>query len=209
MPPPSPEELLALPRPSAARPFRILLSGCLTGRNCGFDGSNYGGGPLHARLARVPHVELVSFCPEDFAFGTPRDLCDIHGGNGFDVLDGRACVLTQTGEDWTAPLVEAAHRMLALATQHAVDLALLMDMSAACGSQVISDGPRTVAERKYQRGPGVCTALLLRHGIRVMSQRDFRALEWLLHRLDPAHVPDSRAIDHHETPWYREYFGTR
>ena len=106
----------------------------------------------------LPSVKPVTFCPEDFAFGTPRDLPDIHGGDGFAVLEGRARVLTQKGEDCTAGMLGAAHEMLRIALEHRIDLAVLMDMSAACGSQVISDGCRLVAARKYQQGPGVAAA---------------------------------------------------
>jgi hypothetical protein len=33
---------------------------------------------------------MVNFRPEDFSFGTPRMTPNSHGGNGFDVLDGKA-----------------------------------------------------------------------------------------------------------------------
>jgi hypothetical protein len=33
----------------------------------------------------MPNVQVFNFCPEDFSFGTPRALCNIHGGDGFDV----------------------------------------------------------------------------------------------------------------------------
>jgi uncharacterized protein YbbK (DUF523 family) len=204
---PTREELLSLPEPTPSHPLRILLSGCLAGWQCGFEGTSYGEWPLLQRIARAPNARVVAFCPEDFSFGTPRELCNIHGGDGFDVLDGRARVLTEAGADWTEPLLKAAHRMLALAREHQVQLALLMDMSAACGSQVISDGHRTVPDRKYRRGTGVCAALLLREGFKVISQRDFKSLGYVPQRLDPNHVPDAQALDHHETPWYREYFG--
>lgn len=39
-------------------------------------------------LLDLPNVRAVDFCPEDDAFGTPCATPDIHGGNGFDVLDG-------------------------------------------------------------------------------------------------------------------------
>ncbi|MCA9319183.1 MAG: hypothetical protein KDB53_00540, partial [Planctomycetes bacterium] len=73
--------------------------------------------------------------------------------------------------------------------------------------QVISDGCRLVDERAYQKGSGVASALLQRAGIPVLSQRDHRTLEFLRTRLDPHHVVDGAARDHHETDWYREYFG--
>ena len=140
------------------------------------------------------------FCPEDFAFGTPREIPDIHGGNGFDVLDGRARVISSSGEDWTAPMIEAGHAMLALAHREQVQLALLMDISAACGSQVVYLGNRS-GGGVYQAGQGVCTALLIRHGIPVVSQRDHRSLGRIIAKLDPSYEPDTPAIDHHETDW--------
>jgi uncharacterized protein YbbK (DUF523 family) len=45
-------------------------------------------------------------------------------------------VLSDGGVDCTEGMRRAAHRMLDLARLHAVHLALLMDVSAACGSQV-------------------------------------------------------------------------
>ena len=79
-----------------------------------------------------------------------------------------------------------------------------MDMSAACGSQVISAGARS--EGTYQQGQGVCVALLIRHGIKVVSQRDHRTLDVLIGKLDSTHY-DRRFRDHHETAWYVETFG--
>ncbi len=79
---------------------------------------------------------------------------DIHGGDGFDVLDGKARVLSDTGEDWTEAMLGAARAMLALAQQQRVRLALLTDISAACGSQVIYDGAR--AGGRHRAGQGVC-----------------------------------------------------
>jgi uncharacterized protein YbbK (DUF523 family) len=204
---PSPEWIDALRTPTPERPLVVLLSGCLRGLACGYDGSSYGTWSLRDELAAAPNARLVAFCPEEFAFGTPRALCNIHGGDGFDVLAGRARVRTEEGEDWTDGMVRAAERTAAFARENGVELAVLMDMSAACGSQVISDGHRTVADRKYRRGVGVAAAALLRSGALVVSQRDFRTLEALRRKLDPAHAIDAAARDHHETEWYRAYFG--
>jgi hypothetical protein len=69
---------------------------------------------------------------------------------------------------------------------------------------VIYDGDR---DRKlYRQGPGVCAARLIEAGIPVISQRDLRSLEILHHHLDPTHVVDPAARDHHEGDWYRDYF---
>jgi len=54
------------------------------------------------KLLQYENVKIIKFCPEEFSFGTPREMCDIHGGTGYDVLNGKAKVLTETGKDWTA-----------------------------------------------------------------------------------------------------------
>jgi uncharacterized protein YbbK (DUF523 family) len=82
-----------------------------------------------------------------------------------DVIAGRAKVLDEHGQDLTREMVEGARAMLAFARDARAELAILTDMSAACGSQVISDGCRLVAVRRYQKGVGVATALLVEAGI--------------------------------------------
>jgi len=72
---------------------------------------------------------------------------------------------------------------------------------------VISDGGRFDERRKYQRGVGVATALLVRHGVPVVSTRDYRTIETLWGRLQPERAAQP-ALDHHECDWYVHYFGT-
>jgi uncharacterized protein YbbK (DUF523 family) len=185
-------------------PMCVLASGCLAGRLCGVDGSSNGEHPAAAALLALPNVRAVDFCPEDFAFGTPRATPNIYGGDGHDVLDGRARVLTDRGDDGTAGMLRGAYRMLDVARTHAVHLALLMDVSAACGSQVIYDGPRHL--KVYRAGAGVAAALLIRSGVPVVSQRDFRTLGLLMKHLGHVDLSgDTR--DHHESDWYRSTFG--
>jgi uncharacterized protein YbbK (DUF523 family) len=203
---PSELDIAAWPTFTEESPLELLVSACLSGVPCGVDGTSYGAPYPHTtHLLRLPNVHVVAFCPEDFAFGTPRATPDIHGGDGFDVLDGTARVLSDTGEDWTAQMLDAAQAMLEVAQKNHVRLALLMDISAACGSQVIHNGARS--DGIYQAAQGVCAALLIRHGFKVLSQRDHRTLETLLSKLDPAHLPVPTARDHHESPWYVETFG--
>jgi uncharacterized protein YbbK (DUF523 family) len=182
----------------------MLVSGCLAGFAVGADGSTYGAHPHIAELMRLPNVKATPFCPENFSFGTPRAVCDIHGGNGHDVLAGRARVLTPRGEDWTDGMICTAHEMLRIARESRTDLAVLMDMSAACGSQVIYNGARRDAPN--QAAQGVCAALLAQEGIPVVSQRDFKTLDRIRCKLDPERNATPALRNHHETEWYRSYF---
>ena len=190
---------------SRDQPLRMLSSACLTGLAVGYDGSDYGGYPAARALIERPEVRTFGFCPEDFAFGTPRDLCDIHGGDGFDVLDGRARVYNDRGEDWTADMLEAAEEMARFAREHQVELCLMLDVSAACGSTIISDGPR--AEGRRVPGAGGCAARLIRDGLPVLSQRDHATLARLHRLFEPDWQSPEPERDHFQHPWYVENFG--
>jgi uncharacterized protein YbbK (DUF523 family) len=198
--------LQQLRTPTKENPLRILMSACLTGITCGYDGTANGEYPSALKLLHYDTVQLIRFCPEDYSFGSPREMCDIYGGTGFDVLDGKAKVLTETGIDWTQGMIKASEKMLQIAQNEQVELAVLMDISAACGSQVIYDGNRFAENKVYQVGAGVSAAQLIRNGIKVISQRDYASLEILYSKIDPLHVVDQNKKDHHEIEWYKSYF---
>jgi uncharacterized protein YbbK (DUF523 family) len=204
-----PELVATLREPSAEDPWRVLVSGCLAGWGCGVDGSDYGLGVKLADLLALPTLLPLPFCPEQHALGIPRSTPDIHGGDGVDVLHGRAKVLDEHGTDLTAKMLEGGRAMLAFARRERAELALLTDMSAACGSQVISDGCRLVEARRYQKGVGVAASLLLEAGILVVSQRDFHTLALLRARLEPGYMPPAELRDHHEHPWTLEHLTKR
>jgi len=200
-----PSALAALRTPTAADPWRVLVSGCLAAWRCGVDGSDYGLGVSLGDLLKLETIRALPFCPEQHAMGTPRTMPDIHGGDGVDVLSGRARVLDEHGVDLTEKMIEGARAMLAFARARDVELAILTDMSAACGSQVISLESRLVSVRRFQKGVGVATALLLEAGIPVVSQRDFHTLALVRRRLDPGYAIPDGAKDHHEHPWTIEH----
>lgn len=192
--------------PTKENPLRILTSACLMGVTCGFDGSANGEYPSALKLLTYNTAKITRFCPEEFSFGTPREMCDIHGGTGMDVLDGKVKVLTESGVDWSEGLIKASEKMLEIAQKEDIELCVMMDISAACGSQVIYDGNRFGEDKKYQIGMGVAATQLMRGGFKIISQRDYASLEILYNKLDPNHTINTEAIDHHEIAWYKEYF---
>ncbi len=200
------EYIKQLRKPTKENPLRILMSACLTGLTCGYDGTANGEYPSALKLLTYDTIKIIKFCPEEFSFGTPREICDIHGGTGLDVLNGNAKVLTETGKDWTAGMIKASEKILAIANRENIDLAVMMDISAACGSQVIYDGNRFSDNNFYQIGAGVCAAQLIRNGFKVISQRDFASLEILYSTVDKMHQIDLAQKDHHEIDWYKDYF---
>lgn len=199
-----PEALAALRSPSAAEPWRILVSGCIFGWKVAVDGSTYGLDKLRPAWLETPLVEWVPFCPEDHLLGTPRSMPDLHDGDGFAVLDGTARVLDPERNDLTEKVLAGARAMADLAKEKQVDFALLTDRSGACGSQVISVGCRFEEPVEFRRGVGVAAALLLREGVPILSHRDHKTFEVLRSKVEPGYVPDPDAIDHHEHPWVLE-----
>ncbi|WP_179354383.1 DUF523 domain-containing protein [Winogradskyella vidalii] len=155
--------------PTKNNPLRILFSACLLGEMCGVDGTSYGKYPSASKLMDYQNVNLISFCPEDYVMGTPRETPDCEGGTGDDVLDGNAKVITQTGKDVTSKMINASLKMLCIAQENNVELAIMMDSSGACGSQVIYNGSRFSQNPIYQIGMGVCAAQLNRNGIKIVS----------------------------------------
>jgi len=198
--------LFNLRKPTINDPLRLLMSSCLTGIKCGWDGTANGEYPAALKFLKYKNVKIYTFCPEEYSFGSPREMCDIYGGNGLDVLNGIAKVLTPSGQDWTAGMIKASEKMLELAVYNKIELAIMMDISAACGSQVIYDGNRFAENKIYQIGSGVCAAQLMRNGFNVISQRDFASLEIVYSKIDPNHMINPDAINHHQTKWFQSYF---
>ena len=196
-----PEAVEAMRNPTVEDPWRILVSGCLHGLACGVSGDDYGLGAKQPPWFFDTRVRRIPFCPEDYGMGTPRTMPDLHGGDGFAVLDGTARVLDENRVDLTEAMLSGARAMLALAQAERVDFAVLTDRSGACGTQVISIGCRFEEPVMHQRGVGVAAALLIRHGVPVVSQRDPRTLGLLGAKLDAMYAPAPDAVDHHESPW--------
>ncbi len=190
-------------RATADDPLRVLFSACLLGHATGWEGDPYTE-PLVVRLAGLPTVRAVHFCPENATLGTPRPLTTLYDGHGRDVLAGRGRVLETTGRDVTRELVRGAELMLEVARRAGVELAVMLDVSDSCGSHVVYLGAPD--ERRYQKGPGVAAALLMDAGVPVLAQRDGATMQRLIAALDPGFVPDPTAADVADNPWFRDYF---
>lgn len=133
---------------------KLLVSACLLGENCKYNGGNN----------RLPHLEaleerfeLIPVCPEQLGgLPTPRPSSERVGDR----------VLTRTGEDVTEAFRLGAERALTIARAHGVRRALLQERSPSCGSGAVYDG--TFSGRLVP-GQGVTARLLEEHGIAVYS----------------------------------------
>ncbi|MDQ3987346.1 MAG: DUF523 domain-containing protein [Actinomycetota bacterium] len=149
---------------------KVLVSACLAGCACRYDGTDN----LDDRLGRlISDGRAVLVCPEeDGGLGTPRPPAEIVGGDGGDVLDGRARVLTVDGEDVTKQYLRGVRVALERARRTGARAAVLKSRSPSCGRGAIYDGSFSRTERA---GDGVTAALLKRSGITVLTEDDLRS----------------------------------
>jgi uncharacterized protein YbbK (DUF523 family) len=141
---------------------KILISACLTGRACRFDGRD-ALQPTLVDALRGKTDELVPFCPEETGgLGTPRPAARLHGGDGDAVADGRARVFSERG-DVTDAFLDGARQAVECAAREGCRVAYLKDRSPSCGTAVVhmKDGLRP--------GCGVTAALLRRAGVATIS----------------------------------------
>ena len=108
--------------------MKVLVSACLLGMACRYDGRTKENADV-IRLAK--RYTLIPYCPEIYGgLATPREPSEIR--------DGR--VYTKSGVDVTAQFEKGAAEGLRLCRSLGCDCALLQDQSPSCGCGVIHDG---------------------------------------------------------------------
>ncbi|QBD83568.1 DUF523 domain-containing protein [Ktedonosporobacter rubrisoli] len=131
--------------------------------------------PVEHISALVQEGQAIAVCPELLAgFSTPRRPAEIVGGTGEDVLDGKARIVDDSGDDVTEQFVAGAQRVLELVKTVGAHEAILKEGSPSCGSGYIYDG---TFSGNQQPGNGVTTALLRRHGITIHSEKTWPPAE--------------------------------
>lgn len=125
-----------------------LISACLVGLCTRYDGQTKAYPTI---LSEIDGIDWIPVCPEQLGgLPTPREAADIEGGDGHDVLEGRAKVLTKNGIDLSEEFIKGAHQVLFIAKSREVDTAFLKARSPSCAVKGII---------------GVTAALLQQNGI--------------------------------------------
>lgn len=146
----------------------ILVSSCLAGLEVRYDGKH----SLDHKIRKlIEDNKAISVCPELLGgFSTPREPAEIIGGNGEDVLDGKAKVMDKSGKDVTEQYIQGAYHTLEKARDINATVVVLKENSPSCGSSMIYNG-EFIGKKIF--GNGVTTALLKRNGLRVISEKEF------------------------------------
>ncbi len=110
----------------------IIVSACLCGINCKYDGGNN----LDARVLKLlKEGKAIPVCPEQLGgLETPRDPHEIVNGNGLDVLGGKARVhWIRQNNDVTSKFIKGAYETLKIAEAVGANIAILKARSPSCG----------------------------------------------------------------------------
>ena len=135
--------------------MKILVSACLMGENC-----KYNGGNNYSEKLRefIQGHEVIMVCPEVMGgLPTPRLPSEI--------VDDR--VVNSGGVDVTNEFVMGAKKALEYSSD--VDMAILQSRSPSCGTNEIYDG--TFSGNKI-KGDGIFVRMLKEKGIKVVDIKD-------------------------------------
>jgi len=100
----------------------IAVSACLLGEKCRYDATDNRDDAL---ISKLEGCELIPFCPEDYAFGSPRPTMDLIGTE-----QGIRALSNKTGEDLSFAVEEYAKRFFDTHTD--IDIFIGKDRSPSC-----------------------------------------------------------------------------
>ena len=133
----------------------ILISGCLLGLCCRYDGKSKTNENIRALSEKY---YLIPICPEQLGgLPTPRDPSEIIGER----------VVSCTGIDVTAEYRRGAAEALRLSQLFGCKKAILKERSPSCGFGRVYDGSFS---GRFVDGDGVAAALLSANGIEIFGE---------------------------------------
>jgi len=108
-----------------------LISACLMGLKTRYDGRI---NATDACMLVESDAVYVPICPEQLGgLPTPRVAADMVGGDGHDVLAGKARVISREGLDRTENFILGARQVLEIARQQKITKVFLKARSPSCG----------------------------------------------------------------------------
>ena len=135
----------------------IIVSACLVGHKCRYDGKAKENQDLQEFLK---DKEFLAVCPEQLGdLPTPRDPAE----------ENREKIITINGKDVTLNYELGANRALEIATKSQCDFAILKGKSPMCGKDRIYDGTYSST---LKEGNGVFTKKLIENDIPVFNSDD-------------------------------------
>lgn len=140
----------------------IIVSACLAGVRCRYDGGNNSNDKI---LQLVKGGRAILVCPEQLGgLTTPRDAAEIIEN---DKTSRK--VMTKSGQDVTKQFILGAEEALNIAKLSNCTIAILKARSPSCGYNEIYDGTFSGHKKK---GNGVTAEIFLSNGIKVYTEEN-------------------------------------
>lgn len=138
--------------------MNVLISACLLGVKCRYDGKEKG----FAKLKKLPEgINFIPVCPEQLGgLPTPRPPAERRGEK----------VINSAGKDVTENFLRGAEEALGIAKLFRCEYAVLKEKSPSCGTGLIYDGS---FGKNLIVGMGLTAELLSQNGIDVMGESQF------------------------------------
>jgi uncharacterized protein YbbK (DUF523 family) len=144
-----------------------LVSACLAGINCRYDGKN---SENKFVMELVKQGKAIPVCPEQLGGApTPRPCCEITVP-----ANGDKKVFSKDGRNMTETFVKGAEKTLAIAKAEGVTKAILKSNSPSCGCGFVYDGTFTGTKIP---GNGLTAQLLIDNGIEVITEKRVSAMK--------------------------------
>jgi len=102
---------------------KVAISACLLGEKCRYDATD---NRDEALISKLEGCELIPFCPEDHAFGSPRPTMDL-----VKTVQGIKALSNKTGMDLSFAVEGYARRFFDTHTD--IDIFIGKDRSPSCG----------------------------------------------------------------------------
>lgn len=139
--------------------MKILVSACLLGCKCRYDGNLQKPNDIHKL---IENNYIVPFCPEQAGgLETPRIPCEI--------VNNR--VLNKDGKDKTKEFFLGANEALNICKLFNIEYAILKAKSPSCGYGKIYDGS---FGGKLINGNGITAELLNKNGIKILNEDNYK-----------------------------------
>lgn len=144
----------------------ILVSACLLGVNCKYNGGNN----KHEKVIEfLKDKEFIMVCPEELGgLETPRIPCEIVG-SAKDVLNNKGKIINKNGGNTTENFLKGAYESLKIVRSKNIKTAILKAKSPSCGSGLVYDG---TFNKKLILGNGITAQILKDNGIEVITEND-------------------------------------
>lgn len=143
----------------------VLVSACLLGTPCRFDGRSK---PCDLAIALRERFRVVPICPE-LAAGLPIPRTPSER----DMAAGSGRVVSSEGEDRTEAFAAGVRATVHVAQRHRAQVAVLKAKSPACGVGQVYDG---TFSGTLVPGDGVATEALRDLGIRCVTEQELQAM---------------------------------